>query len=109
MTPELATLTIAEVAARIKTGAVSPVELTELYLQRIEKLDPVLNAFVTVIAEDARSQAKVAGKGDQRQESIVVCSMGYLLPSRTISQPRGSELQPGPRSFPIGCPILTLR
>lgn len=59
MTPELATLTIAEVAARIKTGAVSPVELTELYLQRIEKLDPVLNAFVTVIAEDARSQAKV--------------------------------------------------
>jgi aspartyl-tRNA(Asn)/glutamyl-tRNA(Gln) amidotransferase subunit A len=59
MTPELATLTIAETAVRIKTGAASPLELTELYLQRIEKLDPLLNAFVTVIAEDARSQAKV--------------------------------------------------
>lgn len=60
MIPEVETLTIAELAPRIKTGAVSPVELTELYLQRIEKLNPLLNAYVTVTAENARSQAKVA-------------------------------------------------
>lgn len=60
MIPEIATRTIAELAPRIKTGAVSPVELTELYLQRIEKLNPLLNAYVTVTAEQARSQAKVA-------------------------------------------------
>ena len=62
MIPEITTLTIAELGPQIKTGAVSPVELTELYLQRIQKLDPLLNAFVTVTAEQARSQAKVLQK-----------------------------------------------
>jgi aspartyl-tRNA(Asn)/glutamyl-tRNA(Gln) amidotransferase subunit A len=60
--PEITTLTIAELGPQIKTGKISPVELTELYLQRIEKLDPMLNAFVTVTAEQARSQAKVLQK-----------------------------------------------
>lgn len=60
MSPELETLTIAELAPRIKSGAVSPVALTEGYLQRIEKLNPLLNAYITVTADDALAQAKAA-------------------------------------------------
>ena len=59
MIPEITALTIGELAPRIKTGALSPVELTEHYLRRIEKLDPLINAYVTVTAEQALVQAKV--------------------------------------------------
>jgi aspartyl-tRNA(Asn)/glutamyl-tRNA(Gln) amidotransferase subunit A len=51
---------IAEVSALIKTGELSPVELTEICLERIERLNPQLNAFITILAEDARTQAKQA-------------------------------------------------
>ena len=39
------------------TGQLSPVELVELYLRRIEALDPQLNAFLTVCAEEALAEA----------------------------------------------------
>ena len=60
MSPEIERLTIAELAPCIKSGTVSPVALTERYLQRIEKLNPILNAYITVTADDALAQAKVA-------------------------------------------------
>ncbi|WP_051899217.1 amidase [Sciscionella sediminilitoris] len=55
--PELATATIAELAARLHSGDVSALELTEAYLARIEALDPGCNAFLTVTAEQALHQA----------------------------------------------------
>ena len=88
MIPEITTLTIAELAPRIKTGAVSPVELTELYLQRIEKLDPLLNAYVTVTAEQARSQAKIVQTRDQRRK-IPRCATWY--PCCHQGQPRNQR------------------
>ena len=39
---------------------VSPVELTQLFLDRIERLNPQLNAFVTVAADEALTAAKDA-------------------------------------------------
>jgi amidase len=49
-----------KVADAIKSGEVSPVELTELMLKRIEALDPGLKSFTTVTAELAMQQAKRA-------------------------------------------------
>jgi aspartyl-tRNA(Asn)/glutamyl-tRNA(Gln) amidotransferase subunit A len=40
--------------------ALSPVELTEAYLARIERWNPHLNAYLTVMAEDARVTARRA-------------------------------------------------
>ncbi|MEQ1472183.1 MAG: amidase, partial [Candidatus Acidiferrum sp.] len=57
---ELAFASIAEVAQLFRAGKLSPVELTELMLQRIDVLNPRLNAFITVTAEQARAQAKKA-------------------------------------------------
>ena len=53
-------LTIAALAHLIKTHEVSPVEVVEAYLERIERLNPLLHAFLTVCPEDARRAARTA-------------------------------------------------
>jgi amidase len=54
---ELAFLPAVEQARLVRAGEVSCVELVELHLERIERLDPTLNAFVTVCADEARAHA----------------------------------------------------
>jgi aspartyl-tRNA(Asn)/glutamyl-tRNA(Gln) amidotransferase subunit A len=53
-------LTVAELGQQIKAGKLSPVELTEAYLARSEKLGPQLNAYATLTPDLARKQAKTA-------------------------------------------------
>jgi aspartyl-tRNA(Asn)/glutamyl-tRNA(Gln) amidotransferase subunit A len=57
---ELAFATIEAIAPLIRKKKISPVELTELMLRRIERLNPRLNAFITVTAELAMKQARKA-------------------------------------------------
>ncbi len=57
---ELAFRSATEQAGLVRDGDVSAVELTELYLERIERLDPELNSFVTVRGEEAVADARVA-------------------------------------------------
>ncbi len=58
-------LTIKEANKGIKDKKFTSTELTQAYLDRIEKLEPKLNAFVTVTKEKALEQAKAADeKGD---------------------------------------------
>src|SRR6266853_3630878 len=52
--------TIAELARLIKTQEVSPVEVIEAHLERIERLNTQLHAFLTVCHEDARRAASAA-------------------------------------------------
>ncbi|MBM3546134.1 MAG: amidase [Alphaproteobacteria bacterium] len=52
--------TIAEASRLIESKALSPVELTELLLKRIEALDPKLNSFLLVTEKLARKSAKKA-------------------------------------------------
>ncbi|MYS21955.1 amidase [Streptomyces sp. DvalAA-14] len=54
---ELHDLTAVEQAAAIRAGSVSPVELTEHYLARIDRLDATLGAFITTTPDIARKQA----------------------------------------------------
>jgi aspartyl-tRNA(Asn)/glutamyl-tRNA(Gln) amidotransferase subunit A len=63
---DLTLLTLAEAADRLNKKAVSPVELTQACLQRIERLNPMLNAFITVTAEAALSQARALERGPRR-------------------------------------------
>ncbi|MGE5762521.1 MAG: amidase [Mycobacterium leprae] len=53
-------LTLLEQAAAIRRREVSPVELVEHYLARIERLDPRVGAFVTVTPDPARAAAREA-------------------------------------------------
>src|SRR5271157_3572851 len=52
--------TIQQLSRQIRDRAVSPVELTRDCLGRIEKLNPKLNAFITVLADSALNQARRA-------------------------------------------------
>jgi aspartyl-tRNA(Asn)/glutamyl-tRNA(Gln) amidotransferase subunit A len=54
----LVTLTIAELAPQIKARKISPVEVTDAVLAQADRLQPILNSFITVLPEQARSQAK---------------------------------------------------
>ena len=56
----LAFAPIAELAPLIRRGELSPLELTEFYLERVERYDPALNAYLAVTAERARAQARAA-------------------------------------------------
>ena len=60
--PELdpTALTIAGVAPRIAAREVSPVELIACYLDRVKRLNPVLNAYSTVMEDDALAAAREA-------------------------------------------------
>lgn len=58
--------TIAEAAAQLRRKKVSPLELTESALARIEKLNPRLNAFITVTADQAWRRANAAERDIRR-------------------------------------------
>ena len=51
-----------ELAGLIRSKALSPVELVEEALRRIERVNPSLNAFVSVAAEKAMEEAKAAAE-----------------------------------------------
>jgi aspartyl-tRNA(Asn)/glutamyl-tRNA(Gln) amidotransferase subunit A len=57
---DLAFASIEEAAKLFRKRKLSPVELTRLMLARIERLNPKLNAYITVTAELALAQAKKA-------------------------------------------------
>ena len=57
---ELTVLPASRLAAMVRNKSVSPVELVQAHLRRIERLNPSLNAFVTVDAERALDAARAA-------------------------------------------------
>jgi amidase len=56
-------------AARIRSGDLSPGELVEAHLRQIERVNPRLNAFVVVLADEARRSAKAAESVLARREN----------------------------------------
>ena len=59
-----------ELRAQIADGRVSPVEITELYLSRIQRLDPQLNSYITVTAERATEAARKAEQAVARGDEL---------------------------------------
>jgi amidase/aspartyl-tRNA(Asn)/glutamyl-tRNA(Gln) amidotransferase subunit A len=69
MAADLAYTPAAELAVLIARRAVSPVEAVDGVLDRIEKTQPTINAFITVCAEEAREAAKEAEAAVMRGEN----------------------------------------
>jgi amidase len=59
-----------ELAGLIRTRAVSPVEVLEAHLAAIERLNPKVNAVVTLVEERARAEAKAAEAAVMRNEQL---------------------------------------
>jgi aspartyl-tRNA(Asn)/glutamyl-tRNA(Gln) amidotransferase subunit A len=62
MTATLPYSTILQASAAIHAKRISPVELTQICLQRIEAINPQVNAFITLTAESALAEAEAATK-----------------------------------------------
>jgi len=62
-------LSISEAAELLRQKQISPVDLATACLERIQRLNPVLNAFITVTDDSAMAQARVAE--DEIQQAIV--------------------------------------
>src|SRR5947208_3723216 len=70
MPDDLAFTSAAELAALIAQRVVSPVEIVDIVLDRIEKTQPTLNASMTVCADDARAAAKAAEAAVMRGDAL---------------------------------------
>ncbi len=67
---ELCWLSIGEIAAGYRRGDISPADVVDAFLNRIERLNPKLNAFVLVAAEQARTAARAAEQGLRRDADL---------------------------------------
>jgi aspartyl-tRNA(Asn)/glutamyl-tRNA(Gln) amidotransferase subunit A len=55
-------------AAAVRRGTLSPLELMDATLARIERLNPLLNAFVALRGDEARAEARALGERIARGE-----------------------------------------
>ena len=67
---DLSSVSATELATRIRRGDHSPVDVVEYFLDRIERHDEQINAFVTVCDEQARTAAKEAERALETGERI---------------------------------------
>ena len=67
---DLAFTSTTELRALIAAGEVSPVEATELYLSRIDRLDSRLNSYLTVTADEAIDSARRAEAAVARGDAL---------------------------------------
>ena len=65
-TQDLAPLTIKQASDLLRSKSISPVDLVQVCLRRIEKYNSALNAFITVTADSAMAEARKA-EADIRQ------------------------------------------
>lgn len=96
-TLDLCYLPATELRRLFRRRALSPVEVTRALLERIERLNPTLNAYVTVTAELALTQARRAEQaysaGDSNSPLLgIPVSLKDLTVTRGIRTTRGSIL-----------------
>ncbi|MFA8437845.1 amidase [Pueribacillus sp. YX66] len=60
MRENIVSLSIVELAKKIKAKELSPVEVFECFLSQIKRVNEEVNAFITIMSEDARDAAKKA-------------------------------------------------
>jgi amidase len=70
MTDDLSRKTAVELAALIATKAVSPVEVLDAHLATIARVNPHLNAIVTLVADAARALARDAEAAVMRGDAL---------------------------------------
>ena len=78
------TKTIAELISGLRNKDFSSEELTRHYLDRIKRLDPTYNSYISVTEDIALTQAQAA---DAR---LAQCACLCILPTRTFFYQRGS-------------------
>ncbi|HUV43933.1 MAG TPA: amidase, partial [Dehalococcoidales bacterium] len=94
---EICRMTAWEMREAIAAGELSPVEVVNAVLDRIEQLNPKVNAYCTVVADSARKEAQQAEARVLRKEELgplhgVPVSIKDLVFTRGIRTTGGSRL-----------------
>jgi len=96
MSEAIAYATIRELGARYRKRELSPVEVTRALLARIEKLDGILHAFVTLTPDralaDARAAEELLRRGDDRPLLGIPIAHKDIYLTRGIRTTGGSAL-----------------
>jgi len=84
-------------AALVRRGKISPLELTRAVLDRIARVNPALNAYCTVAAEQALAAARAATRALTRSAKLgplhgIPVSIKDLTPTRGIRTTWGSKI-----------------
>jgi amidase len=86
---DLAFTSAIEQAELIRRGKVSPVELVKIYLERIEKLNPALLAYVTVAPEQALEAARRAEKALAKEAADLPPFLGVPISIKDLDHVAG--------------------
>ena len=86
-----------ELARMVRAKDVSPVDIVEAFLARIERINPRINAYCTVTADQARAAAREAEAAAGRGERLgplhgVPFSLKDLTPTKGIRTTMGSKI-----------------
>jgi amidase len=95
---DLHDLTAVEQAAVLRSGEVTPTELTQHYLDRIDKLDGVLGAYLTVTADLALEQAARATSALRNGERLSPLH-GIPVPVKDLNFVAGVRCTFGSRAY----------
>ena len=85
-------------ATAIQTKQISPVELTRATLQQINEHDPVLNAFITIMADEAMEQAQQL-EAEIEQNQYRGPLHGIPIAVKDILQTKGVKTTNGSKIF----------
>jgi len=95
----LTELTLAEARDALKERKISATELTQAYLSAIDKLNPDLNAFITVTREQALTAAKTSDerivKGEARALEGIPVAIKDLFCTKDVQTTAGSRMLEG--------------
>ena len=86
---ELAFTTTLEQADLLAKGEVSSVELVDCYLARVEELNPILNSYITVASDHARSEALAADERRARNDDDVPRFLGVPISIKDLADTAG--------------------
>ena len=62
-----------DMAEKIRTQELTSLEITEAIIERIEKINPIINAYCTTTFDLAREMAKAADEKVSKGETVIIC------------------------------------
>ena len=96
-------LTLQAARERLQSGELSSVELTRAFLERIDALNPRLNAYITVAGESALQMAREADARIARGESSPV--LGVPIAVKDVFSTRGLRTTAGSKILDNYVPV----
>jgi len=101
---ELCWMPAAEMAGKIRRKKLSPVEVMRAVLDRIERVNPALNAFVTLTAEQAMKDARAAERALGKKGATLGALHGVPFSTKDLVITRGIRTTFGTRLYADNVP-----